>query len=60
MFTFDSLVEAREHGRRLRAEADTEPLVRRPTARRSLADALRRMADRLDPVVAVRVATLLP
>jgi hypothetical protein len=55
MFTFDALLEAREHGRRLRAEADLERLVRRGTARRAVADALRRAADRLDPFVSVPV-----
>ena len=52
MLTFDPLVEARERGRRLRAEADPERLFRSPTARRAFADALRRVADRLDPLVA--------
>jgi hypothetical protein len=55
MFTFDPLQEARERGRRLRAEADPERLFRRPTARRAFAGTLRRVADRLDPLIAVPV-----
>jgi NADPH:quinone reductase-like Zn-dependent oxidoreductase len=52
MLTFDALVEARERGRQLQAEAAAERL-RPPTARRLLAEALRRAANRLDPVAVV-------
>jgi len=52
MFTVDPLSEARETGRQLRAEAAAERL-RPPTARRVLAEVLRRTADRLDPAPTV-------
>jgi hypothetical protein len=52
MLTPDPLFESRARGRKLRAEAAAERL-RPPTARRLLADALRRAADRLDPGAAV-------
>jgi hypothetical protein len=48
MFIHDPLFEARERGRQLRAASAAERL-RPPTARRLLADTLRRAADRLDP-----------
>jgi len=54
MLTFDPLLEASERGRRRRAEADAEALVPRPTTRLTLAEVLRKVADRLDPVVTVR------
>jgi hypothetical protein len=49
---FDPQLEANERGRRLRFEAHSARLVRPPTPRRALADALRRAADHLDPVIA--------
>lgn len=55
MQTFDPLVEARERCRRLSAEAGAKRLVGPQAARHSLADALRRVADRLDPAVVIHV-----
>jgi hypothetical protein len=55
MLTFDPLLETRERRRRLYAEADAERLVSHTPARHVLADALRRAADRLDPIMVVPI-----
>jgi hypothetical protein len=57
MFTphpLDALVIAREHGRRLRAEAAAERLGGGSAVRPAIAAWLRRAADRLDPGSLVR------
>ena len=57
MFTphpLDALVLAHERGRRLRAEAEAERLGGASAMRSTVAAALRRAADRLDPGTLVR------
>jgi hypothetical protein len=52
MFTIDPILEARERSHRFQAEALAEH-HRKPLVRPLFARALRRMADRVDPVATV-------
>jgi hypothetical protein len=57
MFTtdpLDALVLARQHGRRLHAQAAAERLRGASTIRTAVAASLRRAADRLDPAPRAR------